>query len=170
MKYKHALILLIVMLSMVSSSSFSQVIKGTFAIKNVENGMLLRVKDANKTNGTPLVAYTPVNWKCVTWDFKHVEGKTYQLQNLFTSKTFQPVQKASPGTALEQQPISPQQPSQQYEFIPVEKNVYLIKLKDTDLYVTPSDAEGAVNSAIMLEKKKNTKNQYWTLYEQHPTM
>jgi hypothetical protein len=59
------------------STSFSQVIKGTYAIKNVETGMLLRIKDANKKDGTPLVAYSPVNWKCMTWDFIHVEGQSY---------------------------------------------------------------------------------------------
>ncbi len=72
-----------------STTAFAQVIEGTFAIKNVETGMLLRIKDANGANGTPLVAYPPVNWKCVTWDFKHLDGQTYQLRNLFTNKTFQ---------------------------------------------------------------------------------
>lgn len=43
-----------------------QTIQGTYAIKNVKTGMLLRVKDANGKNGTPLVAYNPENWKCKT--------------------------------------------------------------------------------------------------------
>ena len=64
-------------------SGFTQIIKGTYAIKNVQTGMLLRIKDANKKNGTLLVAYTPTDWKCMTWDFKHIEGQTYQLENLF---------------------------------------------------------------------------------------
>ncbi|MFC3362477.1 RICIN domain-containing protein [Pedobacter fastidiosus] len=68
----------------------AQIIKGNYAIKNVQTGMLLRVKDASGKNGTPLVAYDPQNWKCMTWDFKNVDGNTYQLLNLFTSKTFQP--------------------------------------------------------------------------------
>lgn len=65
MKY----VILIVLLT-IFSNSFSQDIKGNYAIKNVKTGMLLRVKDAASKNGTPLVAYNPQNWKCMTWDLK----------------------------------------------------------------------------------------------------
>ena len=47
---------------------------------------------------------------------------------------------------------------------------YLIKLKGTDLYITPSDEEGKINSQIILAKKNGTKLQQWTINEQHPTM
>lgn len=149
-------------------TGYSQVIKGTYAIKNVQTGLLLRIKDAGKADGTPLVAYTPVNWKCVTWNFNHKDGQTYQLRNLFTGKTIQPINEApSAGDALEQQPIS-NTISQQYEFIPVEKNVYLIKLKNTELYVTPFDDKGIVNDPLILSKKMSGKLQQWIIYEQHP--
>jgi len=149
----------------------AQVIEGTFAIKNVETGMLLRIKDANGANGTPLVAYSPVNWKCVTWDFKHVDGQTYQLKNLFTNKTFQSKKGvAAEGVLLEQQPLVPAQANQQYDFIAVEKNVYLIKATGTDLYVTPVDKNGATDTDIMLAKKNGSKLQQWTIYLQRPTM
>lgn len=152
-----------------SISCSSQVIKGTYAIKNAETGMVLRIKDASNKNGTPLVSYTPVNWKCVTWDFQHIEGETYQLKNLFTGKTFQPInKKITSGTAMEQQPIEANLTEQEYEFIPVEKNSYLIKLKNSDLYLMPSDHKGSVNSAIILAEKTGTKLQQWTIYEQHP--
>lgn len=59
---------------------FSQDIQGTYAIENLETGKVLRIKDANRSEGTPLVLYSPVNWKCVTWDFKHVEGDYYRLK------------------------------------------------------------------------------------------
>jgi Ricin-type beta-trefoil lectin domain-like len=146
------------------------VIQGTYAIKNVQTGMVLRIKDANSKDGTPIVAYSPVNWKCVTWDFKHVDGQTYQLKNLFSGKTLQPVKtNVEDGDALQEQPMD-DGTIQQYEFIPVEKNVYLIKLAGADLYITPSDKEGTVNSQIILSKKNGTALQYWTIYEQHPTM
>jgi len=116
----------------------AQVIKGNYAIKNVQTGMLLRVKDASGKNGTPLVAYDPQNWKCMTWAFKNVEGNTYQLRNLFTSKTFQPKKELDAKMNLEEQPLVAGDINQQYEFIPIEK-AYLIKLKGTDLYLTPQD-------------------------------
>jgi hypothetical protein len=171
MKKSFRFAVLYFILQSLSVSLFAQVIHGTYAIKNEQTGMLLRIKDANGKNGTPLVAYNPVNWKCMTWDFKHVEGQTYQLKNLFTSKTFQPKNgAATEGVSMEQQPLVNAQTNQQYEFIPVEKNIYLIKAKGTELYLTPVDKNGATDTGIMLAKKSNIKLQHWTIYEQEPTM
>lgn len=171
MKRIWFLLFLFIAIIYTASTGFSQVIKGTYAIKNNETGMLLRIKDANKSNGTHLVAYSPVNWKCVTWDFKHVDGQSYQLKNLFTGKTFQPVNSTfSDGIVLEQQPLVLNEESQEYEFIPAEKNTYLIRLKGTNLYITPSDNKGAENADIILAKKKGNKLQQWTIYEQEPVM
>ncbi len=153
---------------LLSIKGYPQVIKGTYAIKNVQTGMVLRIKDANKKDGTSLVAYTPVNWKCVTWDFHHIEGQTYKLQNLFTGKTIQSQNDIpAAGDALKQQPLS-SETNQQYDFVPVEKNVYLIRLKGTDLYITPSDNKGTVNAPIIFSKKDGSKLQQWSIYEQHP--
>lgn len=154
----------------IASLHAQDVIKGTYAIKNVQTEMVLRIKDANSKDGTPIVAYNPVDWKCVTWDFQHVDGQTYQLKNLFSGKTLQPVNAtAADGTAMEEQPMN-RSDVQQYEFIPVEKNIYLIKIKGKDLYVTPSDKDGEVNSQIILAKKDGSKLQQWTINEQHTTM
>jgi hypothetical protein len=152
------------------SQSFAQAIKGTYAIKNVETGIVLRIKDANSEDGTPIVAYSPVDWKCVTWDFKNVEGDTYQLKNLFSGKTFQSKAEPVAGVALEEKPLVADKAAQQYEFLPTGKNEYMIRLKGTDLYVTPSDNKGTINAGILLTKKKESKIQHWTLEEQHPTM
>ncbi|MCC8423464.1 RICIN domain-containing protein [Mucilaginibacter sp. UR6-11] len=148
----------------------AQDIRGNYAIKNVQTGMLLRVKDAGSKNGTPLVAYYPENWKCMTWNFKKTDANTYQLQNLLTHKTFQPVKPAGADVPFDEQPLVPGDTRQQYEFILVKKATYLIKLKGTELYVTPADSQGALNSAIILAAKKNTPDQLWTIYEQAPTM
>jgi len=147
----------------------AQIIKGNYAIKNVQTGMLLRVKDASNKNGTPLVAYDPQNWKCMTWDFKNVDGNTYQLRNLFTGKTFQPKKSTETLFNLEEQPLVTGDVNQQYEFIAV-GSAYMIKLKGTELFLTPEDKKGSTNSNIVLAKKTNTKDQYWTIYEQSPTM
>lgn len=151
-------------------NTYAQAIKGTYAIKNVKTGMLLRIKDANGKNGTPLVSYDPQNWKCMTWDFQSKGENTYQLVNLFTKKTFQPVGEPKDAMLLEEQPLLANGGNQQYEFIKVEKGVYLIRLKATDLYVTPSDPEGSTNSTIELAGKKNGTLQQWSIYLQNPTM
>jgi hypothetical protein len=150
--------------------ALTQNIKGNYAIKNVQTGMLLRVKDAASKDGTPLVAYYPENWKCMTWNFKSTGNNTYQLQNLLTNKTFQPVAQANADVPFEEQPLINDAPNQQYEFIKVKSGAYLIKLKGTDLYITPADGKGKVNSAIILAAKENTPEQLWTIYEQAPTM
>ncbi len=162
-------LIIIALLSLTCLPSFSQVIKGTYAIRNVETGMLLRIKDANKKDGTPLVAYSPVNWKCMTWDFHHVAGQTYQLKNLFTLKTFQPKNPiVLDGVSLEQWPLLEKKESQEYEFIPLEKSTYMIKLRNTDFYLTPSHNKDTENLEIILAKKKDGKLQQWTIYKQHP--
>ena len=169
--HKVRLVIIISAILFISFNSLGQSIKGTYAIKNVSTGMLLRVMDANKKNETPIVAYSPTNWKCMTWDFNQLEGNTYILRNLFTNKTFQPQKgDVSEGISLEQQPLESSKMSQQWEFIRAENNSYMIKLKGSKLYVTPSDISGAVNSKIILSKKRADKLQYWTIYEQHPTM
>jgi len=166
---KKAVLLVIALLSVLAVRVLAQTITGNYAIKNVQTGLLLRIKDANSNNGTPLVSYTPQNWKCMTWRFMHVDGNTYQLQNLFSSKTFTPIAgKVEDGTALEEQPLSLSGKTQQYEFIAIGNNTYLIKVKGADLYVTATSSE--VNSKIILSKKDDLQNQQWTIYTQEPTM
>ncbi|MBL4679048.1 MAG: RICIN domain-containing protein [Mucilaginibacter sp.] len=147
----------------------AQTIKGTYAIKNVETGMLLRIKDANTKNGTPIVLYEPQNWKCMTWDFKHVDGNTYQLQNLFSGKTLQALS-ASTGSVFDEQPIKQSEASQLYDFEPAGKNVFLIKLKGTDQYITSTGESEQINSLVKLAPKSGSKSQQWTIYQQSPTM
>lgn len=161
--------MLSVLLLIGTQVAFSQVIKGTYAIKNVQTGMLLRIKDANKANGTPIVAYSPVNWKCMTWDFIHVEGRYYQLRNLFSQKTFQPGKMpVAEGASLAEQPLVEKELSQQYEFIPVARDTFFIRLKGADLYLTSPDGEAADNTPIILAPKQKSLLQQWTIYLQDP--
>lgn len=143
----------------------AQNIQGNYAIKNVKTGMLLRVKDAGNANGTPLVAYYPENWKCMTWNFKNTGNETYQLQNLLTGKTFQPGAAAGENVAFDEQPLKDGAGNQQYEFIKVKQDTYKIRLKGTELYVTPSDDKGKVNSAIVLNRENNQSDQLWYIYQ-----
>ncbi|MVN77526.1 hypothetical protein GO988_14415 [Hymenobacter sp. HMF4947] len=148
----------------------AQVLQGTFAIRNVKTGLLLRIQDAQSADGTALVAYPPTNWKYMTWNFEHVEGNVYRLQNLLTHKTFQPDAAPAAGAALHQRPLAANQASQQWEFEPGVGQTYRIRLRGTALYVTPAHATGAVNTPILLAKKMDAPLQFWTLYRQHPTM
>jgi len=111
-----------------------------------------------------------VNWKCVTWEFKPSGNGSHTLKNLFSGKTLQPLHgDAKAGVALEEQPLDNSQ-TQEYEMLLVIKDQYLVRLKGTDLYLTPGDPDGSTNSKIILDKKREGDIQRWTLVEQHPTM
>ena len=101
----------------------------------------------------------------MTWQFIQLEGNTYRLRNLYTSKTFQPYSEPKPGVDLRQQPLEEGGP-QYWEFIAQPDETYLIRLKDTDLYITISSNE--TNSPIILKPKKNSNEERWKLVEQNP--
>jgi hypothetical protein len=145
-----------------------QPIKGKFAIKNEATGLLLRPMDANKKDETPIVGYEPVNWKCMTWEFQQKSDNIYNLRNLFTNKTFQPAGEIREGVSLGQQLLDPVNEQQQWEFIPVKKNVYRIRLKNTALYLTALSNE--INKQIILSPQKSANEQYWRIYEQDPQL
>ena len=167
---KTLIIVLTALLPGLLAKAQTPVIKGDFALKNVRTGMYVRIKDANGANGTPIVAYSPVNWKCVTWEFKPVGEGSYTLKNLFSGKTLQPLHgEARAGVAMEEQPMGNDK-VQQYEVIAAGNKQYYVRLKGSDLYLTPSDPGGETNSSIVLQTKKEGDLQRWTLVEQHPTM
>ena len=145
-------------------------VHGDFALRNVHTGKYVRIKDANSADGTPIVAYSPVNWKCVTWEFRPAEDGSYTLKNLFSGKTLQPLNgDTTAGVAMEEQPLGKNK-NQQYELVAAGNNEYYIRLKGVNLYLTPSDPGGKTNSRIILQPRQDGDLQRWTLVEQHPTM
>jgi hypothetical protein len=151
-------------------SAQTPAVKGTFALRNAHTGMYVRIKDANGSNGTPIVAYSPVNWKCVTWEFKQAADGSYTLKNLFSGKTLQPLHgEIKAGVAMEEQPMGNDK-VQLYDVIAAGHEQYYVRLKGSELYLTPSDPGGETNTNIELQPKKEGDLQRWTLVEQHPTM
>ena len=163
---KYICVAILISLSVYCTYISAAQIKGNYAIKNKKTGMLLRPKNANKKAGAPIVLYSPTNWKCLTWDFIHIDGNAYLLKNLYTKKTFQPQEK-SDDSALIQQPINKKSKLQLWEFIESGSNQYYIRLKSTELYLTPSKEKGAENSPVVI-KNKSGENQIWTIYTQSP--
>ena len=60
----------------------------TYQVRNQKYRELLRPRDANGANGTRLVLYPPQPWKCMTWRLQPAGEATFQVKNIFTSKTF----------------------------------------------------------------------------------
>ena len=153
---------------LLSVSTFAQTIEGTFAIQNTVTGKNLRPYEAGGQNGNRIVLYDHVEWKCMTWKFISVGTNTYQLKNLYTSKTFQSKEiPAKHGSALEQQPIT-NSDLQQWEFVEAADKCYYIRLKGTELYITVSSSE--TNTDIQLQKKQDKALQLWKLVAQNPSM
>ncbi len=145
--------------------TIAQKIDGTYAIQNVQTGKNLRPYNAGVADGNKIVLYNHAEWKCMTWQFIQVDRETYQLKNLYTSKTFQPSSKLEPGVALWQQPLK-EDNLQYWEFIKQLDKTYLIRLDGTDLYVTISSDK--TNSPIILMPRQNSIGQQWKLVKQNP--
>jgi len=145
----------------------AQIRENSYAIVNVVTGKVLRIKDANSSDGTPIVSYSSVNWKCVTWEFQPTKDGAYRLKNLFSEKTLGP---SPDGKTLEEQTVANGSEDQLYEFIPAGNDTYFIKQRKKGLFVTPGDENGTVDEPVVLQAKKNTDIQKWRLREQHPTM
>ena len=137
----------------------------TYAIQNVKTGKDIRVHNANYLDGTKIILYSHQNWECMTWELIHLEDSTFLVKNLYTQKTFQPESTPKEGVTLWQQSMGGSR-FQFWEFIKVPDEMYLIKLKDTDLYLTISSDEN--NSPIVLQPKQNSTSQQWKLVRQNP--
>ncbi|MDR1467729.1 MAG: RICIN domain-containing protein, partial [Spirochaetaceae bacterium] len=112
----------------------------TYAIQNVQTGKDIRVNNADIKDGVKTVLFSHYNWGCMTWQFIQLEEDTYLLKNMYTLKSFEPVSSPGPGVELWQQPLGGTR-RQYWEFIKQPDETYLIRLKDTELYVTVSATE-----------------------------
>ena len=157
--------LLALILMMFAPFTKAQVISGRYAIQNIQTGKNLRPYDANSADGTKIVLYNHVEWKCMTWEFTSLKESTYQLKNLFTGKTFQPSGKTVDGVNLVQQPLK-KDSLQYWVFEKYANNAYHIKLKGTQLYITLSSEK--TNSEIVLKPKDDKLLQSWKLVAQDP--
>jgi hypothetical protein len=77
----------------------------TYQIRNVKFQDLLRPREANSANGTPIVLYPAQPWKCMTWRLQPVGDSAFHLKNLFTGKTFRADTNA-PQSAVTQIPLA----------------------------------------------------------------
>lgn len=137
----------------------------TFAIQNVQTGKNIRPFEAKNADGNRIIQYTHWSWKCMTWQFMESGKDTYQLRNLWTSKTLQPSTMAADAT-LWQQPLSTDDANQEWTFIKSSGDTYLIKMKTADLYLGVTGSK--TNAPIVLRALENTDAQRWRLVAQNP--
>lgn len=75
--------------SLFSAETNQDLASGSYQIRNRKFGELLRPENANHANGTHIVLYPAQPWKCMTWKLVPTGASTFNLQNHFTSKTFE---------------------------------------------------------------------------------
>lgn len=134
--------------------------QNTYAIQNVSSGMCVRPYNAGYKNGNSIIGYSHKDWECITWEMVSLGDNTYLLKNLFTEKTFQPKSEPKPGVELWQQSLGGT-PLQYWEFIQQGDQTTLIRLKNTDLYLTISSM--VENAPLILMPLSNTDEQKWKL-------
>jgi len=138
-----------------------------YAIQNVGTGKSIRVHNASIDDRSKIVLYSHRYWLCITWQFFQLEGDVYLLKNLFTHKTFQPRSTPEAGVTLWQQPLGGTS-LQYWEFIEQSNEIYLIRLKDTDLYITTTSDKN--DSDLILMPLQNSASQEWKKIRQSPVM
>jgi hypothetical protein len=139
--------------------------ENTYAIQNVGTGKDIRVYNVGVDNETKIILYTHNEWECLTWQFIEVEDSTFLLKNLCTEKTFEPSSSPQQGVELWQQSLGGSR-LQYWEFIEQPDETHLIRLKDTELYLTATSDED--NSSIILMPKQDLDKQLWRLIAQNP--
>jgi hypothetical protein len=60
----------------------------SYQIANKKYGDLLRPRDANGSDGTPIVLYPAQPWKCMTWKLTPQDESAFTVRNHFTGNTF----------------------------------------------------------------------------------
>jgi hypothetical protein len=139
----------------------------TYAIQNTGTGKDIRVYNAGNDDGTQIILYNHNNWECMTWQLIQLEDNTYLLKNLYTQKTFEPSAVPQSGVGLWQQTLGGSR-LQYWEFIEQSNETYLLRLKDTELYVTATSDKN--DTPIALMPKQDSDSQLWKLIRQNPVI
>lgn len=131
--------------------------EGFYQIRNRKMDALLRPKNANNANGTPIVLYPAEPWKCMTWKVRAAGTNAFELQNYLTRKTFV-AETNGAQTALVQTPVdhdTSKRPTWSFTRLP--DGFYRIENASTGQALTGS--EGQVRLAPWAEKPE----QEWEL-------
>lgn len=140
----------------------------TFHIVNVASGKLLRPLDASNQDNAPIVLYASVPWKCVTWKFVP-SGEHYQLQNLFTSKTFAAREASENKARFVVQTSWAAQTAERpsWDFVKLENGVYKIVDVKSGLSLT-AVPDQKLGNRVALQEWSGQREQQWKLQKVAP--
>jgi len=142
----------------------------TYQIRNVKFQDLLRPKEANGATGTQIVLYSAQPWKCMTWRLQPAGESAFQLENLFTSKTF-----AAGADTTVPQPMVTQVPlakdggeSPTWQFTQLDDGNYKIAESKSGKVLTAVKTAGESEAKIVVAPWQNSDAQKWQLEKIDP--
>jgi hypothetical protein len=142
----------------------------TYQIRNLKHQELLRPRDANSANGTPIVLYSAQPWKCMTWRLQPAGESAFHLKNLFTSKTIcASADTNAPQQFVTQIPLAKDAgESPAWKFIKLADGNYEITDSKTGKALTAAKNAGEYEVKIVIAPWQNLDEQKWILEKMDP--
>ena len=142
----------------------------TYQIRNVKHQELLRPRDANSANGTPIVLYPAQPWKCMTWRLQPAGESAFHLKNLFTAKTISAgADTNAPSPSVTQVPLAKDGgESPTWQFTKLNDGNYKITDSKSGQALTAVKAAGESEARIMIAPWQNLDEQKWLLEKMDP--
>jgi hypothetical protein len=141
----------------------------TYQIRNMKYRELLRPRDANSANGTPIVLYPDQPWKCMTWQLQQVSESVFCLKNLFTSKTFCSGADTNALSSVSQVPLGKTLvASSAWQFTRLEDGSYKISDSKSGKVLTAAKSPEQSEARIVVSSWQNLDEQKWVLIKLDP--
>ena len=140
----------------------------SYQIVNKKYGDLLRPKDANDKDGTPIVLYPAQRWKCLTWRLAPTDDAEFTVQNHFTDRTFS-LSSSDKGNAVIQVAL-PKDAAKavKWHFVKLEDGGYRITDPKSGNVLTAVKNDGDDEIRIVLRPWKEDDEQIWELQQIDP--
>jgi hypothetical protein len=142
----------------------------TYQIRNVKHQELLRPRDANSANGTPIVLYPAQPWKCMTWRLQPAGESAFHLKNLFTGKTFcTSADTNAPQQFVTQIPLAKDGgESPAWQFTKLDDGNYKIADSKSGKVLTAKKSAADSEAKIVTAPWENQDEQKWILEKMDP--
>jgi hypothetical protein len=139
--------------------------QGSHMIRNQKFQLMLRPRDASRSDGTPIVLYPYQPWKCMAWRFEPDAGGS-RLVNYYTGKSFEGGGATGGTVPLIQMPATPERAAQQaWKFVTLGGGFYRIEAPSGGLVLTATEPDGDGDHRVVLSPWKDSGAQKWQLLD-----
>jgi hypothetical protein len=136
--------------------------QGSHMVRNKKYQLMLRPRDANRKDGTPIVLYPSQTWKCMGWRFEPMPGGV-RLVNYFTGKSFEADGPMTGKPPVIQTPVAPERAEKQtWRFVVLGGGLYRIESLSGGV-LTAIESEGGGDPQVVLAPWNDLESQKWEL-------